>query len=875
MQKLRNESLSFEERAVDLVSRMTLEEKISWCGTWTAPIPRLDLPGWHFANEASHGINALDYVNEKGYNVTSFPVCLAMGQSWDTEKLKKVTAAISDEARAAHNIGDETLSFWCPTINLSKDPRNGRSDENFGEDPFLGGKMAAAYIQGLQGAEESSKYIKAAAAPKHYLMNSSENNRGTGISFADEKTVREYYARVFEYAIREGKAESIMISYNRVNGVPSGASRFAMGTLLREEWGFDGYVVSDCSAVRQTYNAGMTAVGQKSGSLGHYYYNSMEEAVAGTLIEGCDLSCGGEHKLHLKDAVEHGLITEHQIEKHVYRNVLSLFRQGIFDDKGSTPWDELGAEVLNSKEHDDLAVDMANDSIVLLKNERNLLPIKKEGLKKILVVGPNAKYRELGGYSCGGKIGGPLDTKYDVRTLDGIRNELADTEIVVDYEKGWCAQKEEGGGILDALDALPGVDLAQVMQMILGLEIVENNKEYQLPEFVPYTAPEEKERNGNSEEMFARALAKAKDADMVIMIAGTDSGTASEGSDRATIALPNGQSERTSRMLDTNPNTIVVLNVMGTIGDPVLDKCHSLVYAAYAGQSEGTAIANVLFGRVNPNGKLTATWYKDDSQLAHINDYGIRKADVLTQDHGRTYWYLDEEPRFPFGYGLHYTTYEYGNMQLAEKKIANGGTLKVSVDVTNTGSMAGKEIVELYVQKVVDERFGEHPGDNKPFRQLKGFAKVELQPGETKTVTIDVPLKDITFWSNFRKKMCIESGEYIVEVGRSSADLPCRETFTIEGEWDAPISTVFVELDKYCCNPGEKAVMTVTATLEDTSRLSLAEYRPVFTSSDESVASVDENGTITALASGTALIKAAVTYHGKTAEHVQAIAVRE
>jgi len=872
MERFEDQSLSFEERAIALVSKMTLDEKICWCGTWTTPIPRLGVPAWNFANEASHGISVLNYINENGYNVTSFPVCLAMGQSWDTEKMKKVTTAISDEARAAHNLGDESLSFWCPTINLSRDPRNGRSDENFGEDPFLSGKMAAAYIQGLQGADDDTKYVKTAATPKHFLLNSTENNRNTGISFADEKTLREYYAKVFEYAIREGKAESLMISYNRINGVPAGANEYAMGTLLREEWGFDGYVVSDCSAITQMYTPGTSSVGQKEG-LGHYYYNNMLEAVAGTLKAGCDISCGGEHRMYLKMAVEQGLITEDEIDKNVYRNVRSLFRQGGFDDKGATPWDGIGAEVMNSKEHDDLAIDMANDSIVLLKNENNLLPIKKAGLKKVLVVGPNAKFRELGGYSCGGKVGGPLDTKYNVEALDGIINELSDTDAVVDYEKGWCTEKGLGTGVLESLEALPGVDLEQILKMVLGYEKVEKEQTYDLPEFVSYIAPEDDEQNGNSEEMFAKALEKAKDADLVIMVAGTDSSTASEGCDRETIALPNGQSKYIEQMLETNPNTVVVLTVMGTIGDPVLDKCHSLVCATYAGQSQGTAIANVLFGKVNPNGKLTATWYKDDSQLPILNDYGIRKADILNQDHGRTYWYFNEEPRFPFGYSLHYTTFEYSNLRLEEKTIANGGTLRATVDVTNTGDMTGKEVVQLYVRKVVDERFGEKPGDNKPLRQLKGFTKIELQPGETKAVTIDVPLKEITFWNYFRKKMYVESGEYVVEIGRSSADIPCSDSFVIEGEWDADIATVYVELDRYCCKPGEKAKVKVVATLEDTARIDLAKHKPAFKSSDESVATVDANGIVTAVSAGTALITVSVTYKDKSVDKVVPVAV--
>ena len=877
MEDFRDEALSFEERAADLVSRMTLEEKISWCGTWAAAIPRLGVPSWHYANEGSHGINALNYINEKAYNVTSFPVCLAMSQSWDLKKIKRVTRAISDEARAAHNIGKESLSFWCPTINLARDPRNGRSDENFGEDPFLAGKMAASYIQGFQGSDEDDKYVKAVATPKHFMLNSAENNRNTGIAFADEKTIREYYARVFEYAFRDGKPESTMISYNRINGVPAAANKYIMQTLLREEWGFDGYVVSDCGAVQQTYNPGRTSVGQKPG-LGHYYFNSLEEAVAGTLIAGCDISCGGEHRDHLKDAVEQGLISEDQIDKNVLRNILSLFRQGIFDKENGTPWDKLDATTMNSKEHDELSIDMANDTIVLLKNDKNLLPIKKEGLKRVLVVGPNAKYRELGGYSCGEfSSGGPLDTIFNVEPLKGIQKELEGSGILVDYEKGWCSEKEKGASFFDTLEAIPGVDPKEILSMMfdsLGIKKEEDDDTINLPAFKPYEGPDDPDKKGNDTVLFTRALKKAKKADLVIMVAGTDAGMASEGKDRESIALPNGQGEMIDKMLATNANTIVVLNAMGTIGEPVLDKFHSLISATFAGQSQGIAISNVLFGKVNPNGKLTTTWYKDDSQLPNINDYGIRKADVLTQDHGRTYWYFDEEPRFPFGYGLHYTTFKYSNMQIANKIIPNGEALQVSVDVTNTGKMEGKEIVQLYISKVIDESNGEKLGYNKPIKQLKGFAKVDLKPKETKKVTIKVPLKDIVFWNYFRNKMMIEPGEYTVEVGPNSSDTVCVDTFVIEGEWNAELSTVFAEVDKHCLNIGDSSQMHVVATLEDTTRVNLETYKPMFKSSNELVATVDENGMIHACGSGTALITAGLTYHGKTIERAVPIAVR-
>lgn len=872
MEKFRDQSLTFEERAADLCSRMTLEEKIMWVGAWPGPIPRLGVPAHHFANEASHGINALNYVNENKYNVTVFPVCLAMGQSWDPEKIKKVTGVISDEIRAVHNIGNESLSFWCPTINLSRDPRNGRSDENFGEDPYLGGKLAVAYIQGFQGLDEDEKYIKAASTPKHFMLNSSENNRNSGISFADERTIREYYARVFEYAFREGNAESVMISYNRINGVPSGANEFVMRKLLREEWGFDGYVTSDCGAIAQTYNNKMmTATLGNDAGLAHYYYNNMEEASAGTLREGLDLTCGNEHKNHLMSAVEHGLITEDVIDRSVIRNLTSLFRQGLFDEKGSTPWDEYGVEHLNSDDNHAMAADMANDTIVLLKNEKNLLPIKTEGLKKVLVVGPHAKYRQLGGYSAGTASFRNLGTTVDIMALDGIEEILKGTGVEVEYEKGWCSGDERAKSLLDDMVSVPGVDVEVLMDALLGVKKDAATGTFDLPEFIKHEKREDPDYCGDDEVLFERALEKAKDADYVIFVCGTDETTAYEGRDRESIQLPLEQGKRLERMLEVNPNTVAVLVVMGTVGDPSLDKAHTILLATYAGESQGTAIANILFGKVNPNAKITATWYKDDSQLPHINDYGIRRADVMTQEHGRTYWYFEDEPRFPFGYGLSYTTFEYSNLRLDEKEIQNGGSLKVHVDVTNTGDMAGKEIVQLYVTRLAE---GEVPGGNKPFKQLKGFEKIELKPGETKTVDFEVPLRDITFWNYFYHKMAIEPGEYLVAVGPNSAELDLNEHFTIVGEWDAPLSVVYMELDKYVYEVGQKGIVTAVATLEDTQRLDLQSTKPVFTSSDENVAIVDKNGVITAVGSGVATITTEVTYQGVTKKRSCPVAVK-
>lgn len=843
----KDQSRSFEERATDLVSKMTLEEKITHVGVYSAAIPRLGVSAYHYTNEASHGVFLLNYVNVNKYDVTSYPVCLAMSQSWDCDKMKKVTSAISDEARAYSNEKGETLNFFCPTINLARDPRNGRSDENFGEDPYLAGKMAASYIRGLQG--DDKKYLKAVATPKHYMLNSSENNRNTGSSNADEATIREYYGKVFERAIKEGKAESIMTSYNRINGVPASTNDFMLTTLLREEWGFDGFVVSDCGAVTNVYATRAARVDPTQPA--HYYCKDDLEASALTLIAGTDNSCGSEHRKYLLKAIQKELINEDIVDRAVIRNLLSRFRLGEFDDPASVPYSCIGIDKASSEYAHGMSVDMANDTIVLLKNEKDLLPLKTDKIKKILVVGPNAKFRQLGGYSAGRLI----DTPVNVMTLDGVKNAVAGSGIEVAYEKGWCVAKEFGvaGG---AMRALPGVDIGEIYADMFGIDSPGKDlaKMFGAP---PRHQIDDPDYQADGDQLFARALNAAKESDVVIMVVGTDEVTASEEHDRETLEPPYGQNEKIKKMLDTNPNTVVVLVTLGTMTGDALDVAHTLVNAHFAGEAQGTAIANVLFGKVNPNAKLTATWYKNMEDLPHINEYGIKKQDTQ-QKKARTYMYFDGEVRFPFGYGLSYTKYDYSSIKVKKSKLDANDTLEVSVDVTNAGSMAGKEIVELYISKVAEQR------SNKPSRQLKGFAKVALEAGETKTVTISVPLSEVTFWSNFYHKMMVEEGKYVVEVGRSSADLPCKAEITVSGEWKPELFNVYAVASKYCMNVGDESKLKVSATLEDATHLCMCEYRPVFTSSDEAVAAVDEHGTVTAKAPGVATITAAVTYAGKT-----------
>ncbi len=862
MEVYQDELRTFEERAVDLVSKMTLEEKISEVGNHGAAIPRLGIPYYNYWSEASHGF--FGPFKFRPMDVTSYPVCLAMSQSWDADKIKQVTTAISDECRAYHNMDGDELHFWCPTINMARDPRNGRSDENFGEDPFLTGKLAVSYIKGMQGEDE--KYLKTVATPKHYAMNSSENNRHKGSSNTDEATLREYYTKAFEYAVREGHAQSIMTSYNRINGVPASCNGMLLTTLLREEWGFDGFVVSDCGAVADCYTNPMFGEPGEKKLPGHCYAKSIEEASAMTLMAGTDMSCGTEHKYNLLKALEDGLITEDILDRALIRIFTSRFRLGLFDEPQKTPFYHLGKEDICSDAMKELAVDIANDTIVLLKNEKKLLPLSKNKMKSVLVVGPNAIYRELGGYSAG-SMSKIVETVVNVMTLDGIKKELADTSVEITYEKGWCSGTE---AVKSAVSLLPGLDasaMATGIQDFMGpnVDLKAVGMSFGSPSKYAAVDPD---KGIDNEILFARAVEAAKKAEYVIIIAGTDASNASEEHDRDTLALPYGQDEKIQELLKANDNTIVVLETLGAVTGGFFEKAHTIVNAHFAGQEQGTASANILFGKVNPNAKLTATWYQSEKDIPGINDYGLKRNDTYDAK-TRTYMYFDKEPLFPFGYGLSYTNYVYSDMKINKNQFDANDTIEVSVNITNAGNMDGAEIVELYVKKVLSE--GQF--DNKPVHQLKAFDKIFLKAGETKTVVLKVAINDITFWSNLYKKMVVENGTYQIEIGKSSAEIICSEEIIITGKWNAPLTTIYAISDKYILEKEDTAQIKTSATLADASHLDMNKNKPIYESMDKSVITVDENGLVRAVETGCSTVTVKVTHEGitKTKQVVYAV----
>lgn len=410
-----NPNLDFQERVDDLVSRLTLEEKVKQMEANAPAIERLGVPAFTYQGEALHGL--AEAQGGRLMQATSFPQSIAMGSSWNPDLMKEVTTAISDEARAFYNQGEMDISFWSPNINVLRDPRWGRNDEAYSEDPYLMSKIAVAFVKGLQG--EHPKYLKTVASPKHFVANNSEYNRHDGSSDVEERWLREYYFPAYKACFQEGGAFSTMCAYNRVNGVPACGNEWLLTTVLRNEWGFQGYVVSDCGAIMDIYK-------------NHEYVETAQQASVLAVKAGCELNCGLVYEDALLDAVKKGLISEDEIDTAVKRLFLVRYKLGLFAPKEEMPYSNISADVIESKEHQELALQAAREGIVLLKND-NMLPLSK-GIKSLAVIGPNADNCVLGSYS-----GAPSRR---ISVLQGIKEKVG-KNVEVHYEKGCNIQLKD------------------------------------------------------------------------------------------------------------------------------------------------------------------------------------------------------------------------------------------------------------------------------------------------------------------------------------------------------------------------------------------------------------------------------------------------
>lgn len=707
-----------DARIRDLMSRMSLAEKVSQIRNTTPGIPRLDIPAYDFWSEALHG------VADAGV-ATVFPQAIGAAATWDTPLLHTEAGVIATEARAKFNDyadkhngaskGRMGLTFWSPNINIFRDPRWGRGQETYGEDPFLSGSFAVAFITGLQG--DNPKYMEAMACAKHFDVHSGpEPLRHEFNATPPERDLYETYLPQFEMAVRKGHVGGIMGAYSALDGVPDCANSFLLTDLLRDQWGFKGYIVSDCDAVHDIYS-------------GHHYATSLPAAAADAIKAGCDICCGRSYNALLK-AVEQGLITEPEIDHALYYALKTRFEVGLFDPPQDVPWSNIGIDQNDTPAHAALALKVAEESIVLLKNN-GVLPLPRNYIRRIAVIGANADSVPVlvGNYN-----GTP---SRPITILDGIKA-IAGPDIEVTYAQGCPLALERDGS------------------------------------------------NKPSAEMTAEAIAAAKAADVVIYVGGITAELEGEenkrangfigfnGGDRTKIELPSVQTDLLKALVATG-RPVVFVNCSGSAIAMPWEAEHlpAILQAWYPGEEGGRAVAEVLFGDVNPAGRLPITFYKSTADLPPFEDYSMRN---------RTYRYYHGKPLFAFGYGLSYTKFTYLDPKLNEMEFAPGDTVKVSFAIKNTGACDGDEVAEIYFRHV-------HSAVPQPRLALCGFTRVHVAQDETAVVTLNIPVERFRYWDTTEEQYVVEPGKYQLLIGAASNDIRLKVPFkVIASETDSAVS---------------------------------------------------------------------------------------
>jgi beta-glucosidase len=683
-----------DARVADLISRLTLEEKAVLLNHRGPTVERFNIRSDQW-NQCLNGV-------QWNRPTTLFPVCLALAATWDTNLVHETATVLSDEARAIYNgwhldtnaPGEHKgLIYRAPVINIERNPYWGRNHEAWGEDPFLTGRMAVNYVQGLQG--DDPHYLKIAATLKHFAVNNVETARQKLNAVVPERMLREYWLPHWREAVVEGKACSLMASYNAINGTPNNINHWLLSDLLKNEWQHDGFVVSDLGGVRTMVE------GHEKKQM------TYEDAVAQSLMAGCDFS-DKEFQDNIPAAVRDGKLTEARLDDALARVLRVRMRLGEFDPFAAVPYSKISPAVINSAEHRALALKAAQESIVLLKNERGILPLDNNNLKRIAVIGPLADLVLLNNYS--GKATNV------VTALQGIKDR-AGANVEVLYAVGGIV----GGATSGLLKKDP-------------------------PEVVAHPEAE-----------LAKAVALARGADAAIVFVGTTSAVEQEGHDRRTLGLTGNQEALAEAVVAANPRTVVVEMSAGPLTVPALkEKIPALLQAWWPGEEGGHAIADVLFGDVNPAGRLPHTVYASEAQVPPVDEYDITK--------GFTYMYVNGEPLFPFGHGLSYTTFKYGELKLSADTMKADGKITVSADITNTGGRAGDEVVQFYVHQ-------EKGAVKLPAKMLRGFQRISLKPGETKTVTFPLPAEKLAYWDEKSHGFVVEPGIFDVLVGASSADI--------------------------------------------------------------------------------------------------------
>lgn len=680
------------KKAEALVAKMTIEERAGQLKYDAPAIERLGIPTYNWWNEALHGV-------ARAGTATVFPQAIGCAAMFDEEEMQKIADVIAEEGRAKYNAFSKEedrdiykgLTFWSPNINIFRDPRWGRGHETYGEDPFLTARLGVAFIKGLQGDGET---MKVAACAKHFAVHSGpEAIRHEFDAVVSQKDLYETYLPAFEAAVKEGGVEAVMGGYNRTNGEPCCGSKTLLKKILREDWGFEGHVVSDCWAILDFHEH-------------HHVTESVEESAAMAVNNGCDLNCGSAF-LHLQEAYEKGLVSEEAITKAVERLMEVRIRLGMMKDYPS-PYEDITYDKVECPEHVKLSVEAARRSLVLLKNENAFLPLDKNKIQTVAVIGPNANSRDA---LVGNYVG--TSSRY-ITPLEGIQQYVGD-DVRVLYAEGCHLYKDK-------------------------------------VEFLAET-----------KDRFKEAVIAAEQADVVVMCLGLDAtiegeeGDASNeyaSGDKLGLNLPGLQEELLETVTAVGKPVVLVISA-GSALDLSWADAHvaAIIDSFYPGARGGKAVAEAIFGDFSPSGKLPVTFYQGTENLPEFTDYDMSD---------RTYRYTDKNVLYPFGYGLHYGTIRYENAQISCAQCSVRDAVDVSVDVINESSYTIHESVQAYIQH--EEADAYEPG-----YQLKGIQTVTLQPKETKRVTISLKARDFAIITQ-EGECVVRPGSYRIAIGGQQPD---------------------------------------------------------------------------------------------------------
>lgn len=697
----------YRERAAALVAKMTLEEKVSQT-LYNAPaIERLGISAYNWWNEALHGV-------ARAGTATVFPQAIGVAASFDEELVGKMAEVIATEARAKYNVQKKAedrdiykgLTFWSPNVNIFRDPRWGRGQETYGEDPYLSGRLGVSFVKGLQ--EEKEGFIKAAACAKHFAVHSGpEKQRHSFDARVSRQDLYETYLPAFKACVQEAGVEAVMGAYNRTNGEPCCGSKTLLIDILRKEWGFEGHVVSDCWAINDFHAH-------------HKITKTPLESAAMAMNNGCDVNCGCMFP-NLWDAVKGGYVEEARLDEAVTNLMECRMKLGMFEEEGTVPFDVIGYEQVDTAENKSLNLEISRKSLVLLKNQDNLLPLDLTGIKSIGVIGPNADSRKalVGNYE-------GTASRY-VTVLEGIEDYVGERARVY-YSEGCHLYQDRTSNLAQENDRMSEVkavcSVSDVIVAVLGLDSSVEGEE-------------------------------------------GDTGNEFASGDKLDLKFPGLQSEILRAAYESG-KPVILVSMTGSAMELDWEDSHipAIIQAWYPGATGGRAVAELIFGAYSPEGKLPVTFYRTTQELPDFTDYAMKD---------RTYRYMKQEALYPFGFGLSYTSFEMKGTEADSDRVTAKGEVTIRTSIKNTGVMESGETIQVYVKAL---------REGTPNAQLKGLKKVHLQPGEEKQVEITLKSQAFGLY-NVEGEFLVEKGEYAVYVGMQqpdarSATLTGRETVCLK-----------------------------------------------------------------------------------------------